>query len=259
MRGAVRAVRGWQPGAALAGWKAMALPIRLVVPALLLALASVAGAQSQSQPDLRGFAILGFDQVRLGPNVRVPRGAVGATNGNGRLAVSARVQGAVVAPSVRVARGVRVGRLFCGTVSGGPFGRGVVGGPTVGGAPASSGCLQLTTPVVDPALLASVPVAPGTGDLKIPARTASAPVAPDARAARERRGRRLASSARRGCGRAVVGAPGQRSRAGRGAGAAGGGRAPRGREGDGRRRGGLAGRPPKPIRKSTPPPSSHRP
>jgi hypothetical protein len=156
----------------------MALPIRLVVPALLLALASVAGAQSQSQPDLRGFAILGFDQVRLGPNVRVPRGAVGATNGNVRLAVSARVQGAVVAPSVRVARGVRVGRLFCGTVSGGPFGRGVVGGPTVGGAPASSGCLQLTTPVVDPALLASVPVAPGTGDLKIPARTASAPVAP---------------------------------------------------------------------------------
>ena len=56
----------------------MALPVRLVVPALFLALASVAGAQSQSQPDLRGFAILGFDQVRLGPNVRVPRGAVGA-------------------------------------------------------------------------------------------------------------------------------------------------------------------------------------
>src|SRR5262249_57809373 len=118
MRGAVR---GWQPGAALAGWKAMPLPVRLVVSALFLALASAAGAQSQSQPNLRGFAILGFDQVRLGPNVRVPRGAVGATNGNVRLAVSARGQGAVVPPSVRAARGVRAGRPFSGTASGGPF------------------------------------------------------------------------------------------------------------------------------------------
>jgi hypothetical protein len=149
---------------------------RLVVLVLFLALASAAGAQSQ--PALRGFAILGLDEVRLGPNVRVPRGAVGATNGNVRLAVSARVQGAVVAPSVRVARGVRVGRLFCGSVSGGAFGPGVVGGPTVGGAPASSGCLQLTTPVVDPALLASVPVAPGTSDLTVTARTVTAPIAP---------------------------------------------------------------------------------
>ena len=147
---------------------------RLLVPALLLALASLAGAQSQ--PALRSFAILGLDEVRLGPNVRVQRGAVGATTGNVRLAASARVQGAVVAPSVRVARGVRVGRLFCGTVSGGAFGPGVVGGPTVGGAP-SSGCLQLTTPVVEPALLAPVPVAPGTGDVSIPARMGSAPLA----------------------------------------------------------------------------------
>ena len=147
----------------------MAFPAaRLVVPTLFLALASAAGAQSQ--PVLRGFAILGVDEVRLGRNVRVARGAVGATNGNVRLAVSARVQGAVVAPSVRVARGVRVGRLFCGTVSGGAFGPGVVGGPTVVGAPASSGCLQLKTPVVDPALLASVPVAPGTSDMTIPPR-----------------------------------------------------------------------------------------
>jgi len=144
------------------------------VPALLLALASVAGAQSQ--PALRGFAILGFDEVRLGPNVRVPRGAVGATTGNVRLAGAARVQGAVVAPSIRVAHGVRVGRLFCGTVSGGMFGRGVVGGPTVGGSTVP-GCLQLTMPVVDPVLLAPVPVAPGSGNLTVPARTATIPVA----------------------------------------------------------------------------------
>jgi hypothetical protein len=144
---------------------------RLLVPVLVLALVSAAGAQSQ--PALRGFAILGFDEVRLGPNVRVPRGAVGATTGNVRLAGAARVQGAVVAPSIRIARGVRVGRLFCGTVSGGVFGPGVVGGPTVGGSTVPGGCLQLTMPVVDPVLLAPVPVAPGSVDLTVAASTAT--------------------------------------------------------------------------------------
>ena len=104
---------------------------RLLVGPLVLALAGLAGAQSQ--PALHAYAILGADAVRLTANVRVQRGAVGATTGNVRLAGSARVQGAVVAPSVRVARGVRVGRLFCGSISGGVFGPGVVGGPTVGG------------------------------------------------------------------------------------------------------------------------------
>jgi hypothetical protein len=60
------------------------------------------------------------------------------------------------------------------------FGPGVVDGPTVGGSGVPAGCLQLSTPVVDPALLASVPVAPGTGDLTIPARTASPAVTPGA-------------------------------------------------------------------------------
>jgi hypothetical protein len=105
---------------------------------------------------------------------------VTATTGNVRIAASSRVQGAVVAPSVRVARGVRVGRLFCATVSGGVFGPGVVGGPTVSGSTAPAGCLQLTSPVVDPALLAPVAVAPGAGDLSVAPRTASAPVAPGA-------------------------------------------------------------------------------
>jgi hypothetical protein len=152
--------------------------VRLLVPSLVLAVAGLAGAQSQ--PALRTYAILGIDAVRLAPNVRVQPGAVGATTGNVRLAGAARVQGAVVAPSIRIAHGVRVGRLFCGTVSGGVFGRGVVGGPTVGGSTVPGGCLQLTMPVVDPILLASVPVAPGGGELTIPARTATAPVAPGA-------------------------------------------------------------------------------
>jgi hypothetical protein len=151
---------------------------RLLVASILLACADLAGAQSQ--PALRTYAILGIDEVRLAPNVRVQRGAVGATAGNVRLAGASRVQGAVVAQSVRVARGAHVGRLFCGTVSGGVFGPGVVGGPTVGGSAIAGGCLQLTVPVVDPALLAPVAVAPGSGALIVAPRTGSAPVAPGA-------------------------------------------------------------------------------
>lgn len=146
----------------------------MLVASLVLALAGLAGAQSQ--PALHTYAILGADAVRLMANVRVQPGAVGATTGNVRLAGSARVQGAVVAPSVRVARGVRVGRLFCGSISGGVFGPGVVGGPTVGGSSGLGGCLQLTMPVIDPALLAPVAVAPGGGDLTVAPRTGPPPV-----------------------------------------------------------------------------------
>jgi hypothetical protein len=152
--------------------------VRLLVTLLVLPGAELAGAQSQ--PALRTYAILGIDQVRLAPNVRVQTGAVGATAGTVRLAGASRVQGAVVAQSVRVSRSVHVGRLFCGTVSGGVFGSGVVGGPTVGGSTGPGGCLQLTMPVVDPTLLASVPVAPGAEELTIAPRKATPPVAPGA-------------------------------------------------------------------------------
>ena len=84
---------------------------RLLVGLLVLALSGLAGAQSQ--PALRAYAILGVDAVRLGANVRVQPGAVGATTGNVRLAGRRAVPGTVVARSVRVARRVRVGRLFC--------------------------------------------------------------------------------------------------------------------------------------------------
>ena len=94
-----------------------------------------AGSFAQSQPVLRGYAILGVDLVRIGPSVRVQTGSVGATTGTVRLAPAAQVSGAVVAGTVRVARRARVGRLFCQVVSGGGFGSGIVGGPTVGGSP----------------------------------------------------------------------------------------------------------------------------
>jgi hypothetical protein len=136
-------------------------------------------AAAQSQPVLREYAVLGLESVQVGTGARVQPGAVGASEGSVRLAAGAAVPGTVVADSVRVARSTRVGRLFCRIVAGGPFGPGTVGGPNAGGSPIP-GCRTLTTPVVDPALLAPVPVAPGDGDLRIPDRTGSAPVGPGA-------------------------------------------------------------------------------
>jgi hypothetical protein len=146
----------------------------VLLAALLLALRG--GADAQSQPALRGYAVLGVDLVRIGPGVRVQPGAVGATVGTVRLAARAQVPGSVVAGSVRVARQVRVGRLFCQFVSGGAFGTGVVGGPTVGGSPIP-GCIQLATPVVDPTLLVPVTVTPGVSDVTLGPRTSTAPLA----------------------------------------------------------------------------------
>jgi hypothetical protein len=152
-----------------------------IAAALLAAslLAIPAGAFAQSQPALRGYAVLGMDLVRIGPSARVQPGAVGATTGTVRLATAAQVSGAVVAGTVRVARRVRVGRLFCQVVAGGSFGAGVVGGPTVGGSPVP-GCSQLTTPLVDPALLLPIPVTSGTVDVQLAPRSSRAPLAPGA-------------------------------------------------------------------------------
>lgn len=159
-------------------WQDGVVMIRAVLlVALLVGLPGAAAAQSQ--PALRAYAILGVNEVRVGANVRVQPGAVGATAGSVRLATAAQVPGTVVGDSVRVARRVRVGRLFCGLVSGAGFGPGVVGGPTVGGSPIP-GCLKLTPPVVDPTLLVPVTVAPGTTDMVVGPRSSAAPLAPGA-------------------------------------------------------------------------------
>ena len=150
------------------------------IAAVLLAtslLGLPAGAFAQSQPVLRGYAVLGVGLVRVGPSVRVQPGSVGATTGAVRLATAAQVSGAVVAGTVHVARRARVGRLYCQVVSGSGFGSGVVGGPTVGGSPIP-GCAQLTTPLVDPPLLVPIPVTPGTTDEQLAPRSSSAPLAP---------------------------------------------------------------------------------
>src|SRR5262245_10761790 len=179
-RGPPCQLQGWYSGPTLAPYLGMTpfpLPRLLVVGGLLLALQGAAAAQAQ--PALPGYAVLGLDEVRLARGARVQPGAVGSTAGSVRLAPAVAVPGSVVADSVRGARSTRVGRLFCRLVSGGPFGPGTVGGPTVGGSPIP-GCRALTTPVVDPALLAPVAVSAGASDLRVPARTGSAPIGPGA-------------------------------------------------------------------------------
>src|SRR5262245_16340432 len=148
--------------------------IRSVLLAALLI--GVRGAAvAQTQPALRAYAVLGVNEVRVGLGTRVQPGAVGVTAGTVRLGTSAQVPGTVVGGSVRVARRARVGRLFCQIVSGAGFGSGVVGGPTVGGSPIP-GCLQLTVPVVDPALLVPPTVTPGVTDMVVKPRSTAAPL-----------------------------------------------------------------------------------
>jgi hypothetical protein len=142
---------------------------------VLAGLPSAAAAQgAPAQPALSGYAILGLESVRLARGVRVRPGAVGTAAGTVRLARGVQVPGSVVADSVLVARRVQVGRLFCALVSGGGFG--AVGNPT-GGIP---GCLQMTKPVVEPALLAPVAVTPGTADLVVPPGSGTFPRPPGA-------------------------------------------------------------------------------
>jgi hypothetical protein len=143
----------------------------------VIAVVGVSGrVAAQPQPALNGYAVLGVDAVRVGAGTRIQPGAVGVTAGTLRLGPDTALPGGVVADAVRVARGAEVGRLFCRVVSGGKFGPGVVGGPTVGGAPIP-GCRVLTIPIVAPELLAPVAVVSGSSDLVVPARTGSAPVA----------------------------------------------------------------------------------
>jgi len=149
--------------------------LRLVLVAI--AIVGVHGrVAAQTQPALNGYAVLGIDAVRVGAGTRVQPGAVGATAGTVVLGPNTAVPGSVVADSVRIARSAEAGRLFCRVASGGAFGPGVVGGPSVGGAPIP-GCRVLTIPIVAPELLVPVDVIPGASDLVVAARMGSAPIA----------------------------------------------------------------------------------
>jgi hypothetical protein len=146
--------------------------------ALVHASAFPAGAQrAPVQPELHAYAVLGLEAVRLRRGARVPSGSVGAVNGSVRLGAATRVSGSVAADLVHVGPEANVGgNLFCRLVTGGRFGSGVVGGPSVQGG-AVPGCLTLVTPLVDVTQIAVAAVTPGPDDLVIPPRTGSAPIA----------------------------------------------------------------------------------
>ena len=134
---------------------------RRLVPAAVFWLVCLGGpVAAQTQPGLQNYALLGLESVRVGPGARVQPGAVGATAGSVRLAAGVAVPGTVVADSIRLARGTRVGRLFCRIVTGG----------------AILGCHALGLPVIDPALLSPVAVTAGDTEMRIPARTGGSPV-----------------------------------------------------------------------------------
>jgi|SRR5581483_5923326 len=129
--------------------------------AAVLFLAAPAAAQTVTPPTLSDYAVLGLGDVMIRHGSRVVSGAVGAVNGTVRLGPKARVTNAVAGPSVRLTAGSRTGRLFCHFVS---------------GPPTLPLCNAFTDPLVDPMLLAPVPVVPGTSDLVLGPHTGSAPV-----------------------------------------------------------------------------------
>ena len=131
----------------------------------MAALAALAPARLHAQttpPGLPQYVLLGLEGVTVRAGVRVTAGAIGTVNGTTRLGRSVQTTNAVAGPMVRLGRVARTGRLFCHFVV---------------GPPVLPVCNAFTDPLVDPALLPPVSVAPGSSDLAVPARTGTSPVA----------------------------------------------------------------------------------
>jgi hypothetical protein len=141
------------------GNKACALCVAVLLAVGLGAPAS----RAQTPPALTEYAVLGVAGVRIGRESRVLSGAVGSVGGTVRLGPKARVSSVVAAPTVRLGLAAHTGPLFCHLVSGPPT------LPT---------CDAFGDPLVDPALLAPVPIVPGSTDLRVPAHTGTAPIPP---------------------------------------------------------------------------------
>jgi hypothetical protein len=140
--------------------------VRTIGVATVLAVgfgAPASRAQTATPPGLAEYAVLGLAGVRIGRESRVVSGAVGTVAGTVRLGPKSRVSSVVAAPTVRLALAAHTGTLFCHLVSGPPT------LPT---------CDAFSDPLVDPALLAPVPITPGSADLRIPAHTGTAPTPP---------------------------------------------------------------------------------
>jgi hypothetical protein len=121
----------------------------------------LAAGVAQAQPTLADYAVLGLQGVTIGKDSRITAGAVGSVGGTVRVRRDAHT-GETAAPNVRLAAGARTGNLFCHFVS---------------GPPTLPPCDAFTDPLVDPALLSTIPVTPGTSDLRVPRRTGTAPIA----------------------------------------------------------------------------------
>jgi hypothetical protein len=134
--------------------------VRSALLAALL-LTGIARAQTRPVPELADYAVLGLGDVTIRADSRVASGAVGSTGGTVRLGRHARVANVVAAPTVRLGPDAHGGTVFCHFVN---------------GPPTLPNCNAFVDPLVDPALLAPVPVTPGASDFRLPPHTGTAPV-----------------------------------------------------------------------------------
>jgi hypothetical protein len=123
---------------------------------VVVGLAGVRPAPAEGGPpdDLASYAVFGLEEVRLDAHVALVGGDVGANRGTVRLGARTTVLETAAADTIALARGTRVGRLFCHTLTG----------------PASSPCEPFVGPVIDSNRLPLVQVFPGAADVLVPPR-----------------------------------------------------------------------------------------
>jgi hypothetical protein len=139
--------------------------MRYAIHALLLAGTLLFGAPDPAAaqtPRPASYAVLGLDDATLRANVHVEGGDVGANRGDVTLGPGSRVDGRVVADTIRVRGGARAGSLLCRLLVG----------------TRRFDCETLATPVVDLRSLEIIQVTPGAADVVVPANANAAPLAP---------------------------------------------------------------------------------
>jgi len=129
-----------------------------------MALFGTPGPAAAQTPRPASYAVLGLEDVTLRAGVQVEGGNVGANRGEVTLGPGARVDGKVIADTIRVHGRPRAGSLVCRLLVG----------------PRGFACETLATPVVDLRSLEIIQVTPGAADVAVPANANAAPLAPGA-------------------------------------------------------------------------------